>query len=691
MQEQVQLDIPPRASVAPAARANGATTTLDGRRIARGGLGLLSVLVWDAACLLFVGLVALALRLPNLEVYTASLSEGIRLEQLRLMAAGYRNCEDIFCNQGPLALEVMYPTFALFGQTLAAARSSALIASLVGLAGAYWIARQLWGRSTAVLGGLLLAISAVYLKASRLAFPEIIALAPAVLAVGAALHYRRSGGRPALLAASVLFGLSLLIKPIAVSAIVPIGLLTAGRLGVRRRELLLAAGAGTAVVVLGLLVVGLPRIWEQAVFRWQSRLVEGRGMDWNWGLIVDELGNDQLGIFALSGAAVAGLVRTNRQGLAVLGGWCAANLALLLLHTPLHFKHIVILLPPIALLAGYALRTLLGWLTSLRSRPHLRLRPSWQALVAAAAAAIYLATLPGLITRDTALLSANELLEHDPAQYWYADATAAVASTTPPGSFVVTDFPYLAFAADRLVPPQLVEASLTRIRAGSLTDQVAIAESSRFEPQAILLWWDRLVRLSAFKRWMDQRYQVVRVYATDREAVTTLYLPLGTDVAATRAKLSGGASTASGARFGNGLLLSSWGLDSAEAAPGDSRSLTIVWQASERLGSNLAAVLSLRSPDRVVWSSQRLPLLGSGDGQRGWQPGRWVVWSGLVAIHPKLAPGSYVLSVRVAEGESGDFVPVQAADRPRLAADDPKGLELSAIEVTGPRGRKRPN
>src|SRR2546430_10930722 len=91
--------------------------------------------------------------------------------------------------------------------------------------------------------------------------------------------------------------------------------------------------------------VGLPRIWEQVVFRWQSRLAEGRGSDWNAALIYEELSQDRIGIFAMALAGAALLGRVNRQALIVVGSWIAGSLILLLIHTPLRDKHVVIVLP----------------------------------------------------------------------------------------------------------------------------------------------------------------------------------------------------------------------------------------------------------------------------------------------------------------------------------------------------------
>src|SRR5205823_3997289 len=181
------------------------------------------------------------------------------------------------------------------------------------------------------------------------------------------------------------------------------------RLGVRRRDLLLAFGVGAGFVILGALLVGLPKIWEQILFRWQSRLVEGRGIDANAALIYDELRNDQLGIFALAAAGALALGSRSRAALLIIGGWAAASVVLLLVHSPLRDKHVVILVPPVALLAGYGARTLVCRAAGLVRRPWPR--PTAATIAATAATALYVATLPGLLARDAAFATASETLE----------------------------------------------------------------------------------------------------------------------------------------------------------------------------------------------------------------------------------------------------------------------------------------
>src|SRR4051812_35854333 len=136
-------------------------------------------------------LLALAIptRLLNLDAFAGKFDEGIRGAQLMLMAAGYRPFRDIFASQGPLSLDVFYPTYLLFGQTLGAARMAPAVFSAAGVVLGAWIARQAAGRVAGVVTGLLLLVTPISLKTPRLALVEVPALVPALAAVGAALSY----------------------------------------------------------------------------------------------------------------------------------------------------------------------------------------------------------------------------------------------------------------------------------------------------------------------------------------------------------------------------------------------------------------------------------------------------------------------------------------------------------------------
>ena len=95
-------------------------------------------------------IVLLALAIPtrmlNLDAFAGKFDEGIRGTQLMLMAAGYRPFRDIFASQGPLSLDIFFPTYLLFGQTLYPT----------------WLFNTLWVGAVVVILTLLLAVPAGY-------------------------------------------------------------------------------------------------------------------------------------------------------------------------------------------------------------------------------------------------------------------------------------------------------------------------------------------------------------------------------------------------------------------------------------------------------------------------------------------------------------------------------------------------
>jgi 4-amino-4-deoxy-L-arabinose transferase-like glycosyltransferase len=244
----------------------------------------------DALLVLLLLLAATPWRLANVDLAAAKSDEGIRLAQLYLMSTGFRPIREIFASQGPLSLDATYSLFALLGGSLAAARLAVVAYSLAELAACYLLARQLGGRLAGLLAGLLLLLSPVYLKNSRTALIELPALLPATLAIGAAVHYSSRGGRRWLLASAFLLAVALLIKPIVLAAILPIGLALWTRQQDRWTSLAqyaLAAGALIAVVVVA---YGPTELYDQVVrYRVGSAVAVGWSLPENLDFLVEEL------------------------------------------------------------------------------------------------------------------------------------------------------------------------------------------------------------------------------------------------------------------------------------------------------------------------------------------------------------------------------------------------------------------
>src|SRR5918998_6863880 len=111
------------------------------------GVRVASSPTWPTEAVILGGILIVAayMRLVRLGNTSGDLDEGIRGIQLLLMSAGYRPVQEIYSSQGPLLLDMLYPLYVLFGETLGAARLAVGFYSLLGILGVYWAARVLGG------------------------------------------------------------------------------------------------------------------------------------------------------------------------------------------------------------------------------------------------------------------------------------------------------------------------------------------------------------------------------------------------------------------------------------------------------------------------------------------------------------------------------------------------------------------
>src|SRR6266508_1986946 len=463
-------------------------------------------------------LIAVLMRGINLSGYSGDLDEGIRGIQLLLMRAGYRPFQDIYASQGPLLLDLLYPLYVVFGGTLAAVRLAVGTYSLVSLVGVYLVSRQVAGPVGAAVASLFLILSPTYLRNSRQALAETVALGPAILAIWAAIVYQRNGRRTWLVAASVLLGISLLIKPITIAAALPIGIIVLLRGGQALRRLLVVGSVVAAVVIGVSLLTGLAGVLDQVVeYRLRSRDLQNWQLAENWSVLRGALGRDQVAIFGIGAlGSLALLALSPRAGLPLVM-WGAATLALLLFYTPLFPKHAAIMMPPVAILAGAGLGRVWQYLHGQAQRlsgAHLGLLIplAW-----------YVWTLPGLLGWDLRFMNltqGNELPRFSDA----ADAVSSITALSETSDFVLTDHPYLAFLAQRLVPPPLADPSKTRIRSRELTGEEIASIGEAYPSKVAVLWSERFRPLRSFRLWFEERYQVAKIYGKKGDSPRYIYI-----------------------------------------------------------------------------------------------------------------------------------------------------------------------
>ena len=601
------------------------------------------------------------MRLVRLNSGSGDLDEGIRGIQLLLVSAGYRPVREIYSSQGPLLLDMLYPLYQLFGETLGAARLAVGFYSLVGILGTFWVARLVGGPLSGLSAALLLALSPTYLRNSRQALAEVPALAPAILAVGAAVAYQRGGRRAWLVLSGVLLGVALLIKPIVVAAVLPVAL--AATFGPRRgpAPLLLVGAVSGLVVAAVVLSTDLQAILSQMVeYRLKSREASGWNPRENWALVQSTLGRDGIGLFALALAAGLVLLITAPRRALALVAWPAASLGVLLLYAPLFPKHTAIALPPVAILAGAGIGTV--W-QALRAR-------RWQGMVGVVAltgpALLYLWSAPAMLAWDARFMNLGPSTEGERFPE-AADAAAAIAALTTRDEFVVTDNPELAFLAQRLVPPELADPSKTRVRARELTGEEIVAAGNAYRAGLVALWGDRLRTLRAFTSWLDERFLPVKVYSRGGNAPRVLYLRRDADPSQARAALEsavweGAIRATVGADFGGILRLRGYGVDRAEVSRIGNLGVTYQWEGLGRASVDYHILTELHGPDGQVWSDEELSLGSRNVGLTEWQPGRWLFQTSIFKLPDEAPTGEYALSVGVLDTRARAELPITAGD-----------------------------
>jgi hypothetical protein len=345
----------------------------------------------------------------------------------------------------------------------------------------------------------------------------------------------------------------------------------------------------------------------------------------------------------IGGVAGIVLLARRRVDAALVVSWAAASVGLLLSYSPLHGKHAVVMIPPLAVLAGvgvaYAVQFVRGGLSI----------PFRSAIGVALAALVvwYASAAPALAAQSGQMLKVTADTDVDPAFEQYADAVAVIATLSSPTDYVVTDHPYLAFLAGRMVPPLLVDTSRSRIRSRSLRGAEAIAQATPYNPTVISLWADRLRGLPEFKRWVEEHYRMVKVYNRRNDSDRSVYVQETRDMAAVRRLLVNPAAPVLRADFAEGPVLVSALVDRTEIRPGEGATVTLEWESTRLLKSDFHVLTVLRGKDGQAWDQQQESLAGGSDGTTDWEIGRWLFQSTFVKSDAVVPPGEYEVVVSV--------------------------------------------
>lgn len=493
---------------------------------------------------LALGVLALLLRVWPLGAFSSEYDEGVYWQSLRALTSGHPLFSSVFSSQPPAFLLLLTPFYALFGQSLSAARLGVVVFSLLGPVGLYVAGRALAGRWAGVLAGAFLAFDPLYLTESHTLQAEAPALGFLCVAVAvAALVPRTADARSArwlACGAGVFFALGTLTKLFDVVGIVPIVcylgqplwptfLAPGGRprwppADLLRARLAVVRSLGIAALLgaAGLsLVTLLPfagrwgTLWSQVVaFHLAAASSASHGLRYNLHLLAATLFSDgllPLALLALLFACLMLLAR--RTSLAARAWvllpaalWTLASLLLVLREQPLFVHDITLVTPPLALLAALAFHLTLATdaaATSSAQAPGRGTFLSPATLRSISLSLMSAALALGVVVGAASAVTATRYLPAAEVQMAYI-----LDANTPAEDVIITDDPYAAALADRAVPPQLVDTSSVRIASGYLTAAQLERLITDEDARTILFGSGRFAQIPGFRAWVAARFHL---------------------------------------------------------------------------------------------------------------------------------------------------------------------------------------
>jgi hypothetical protein len=447
--------------------------------------------------------VSIVWRAGNLNAFSLSNDEGAYLMWAWLVHSGHPLYSETVSVSAPLFIVALAWAFKLAGVSLVTGR--ALVLAFLGLTliSLAWAGRLLHGWLAGLMAALIFSLAPLVFLLSRMAIGEIPSVALASLSVALALTYRRRGGNGWLALSGLTLSLSILIKAMNPLVAVPIlWLILARHWHSQRRWSGIAPAvavwglAGLLPVFASLLIYDPAALYDQAVvFRFELR----EAFRWLLADNVNQLGlvaEQHWGIIGMALGGIALLIyRADWETLITLGLWLAVSVLSVLFHSPLFFHHTVILLPPLALLAGIGFAETVSLLQ--------KRRLAWSALGLAGVVAFVLA-LPGVIQANQTVRAAGFGRE--------AEAIAFLKQVTYPTDNVISDNLLLPFMARRQTPPPLGDVAQVAINSDRQTSERLITISEAYPVEAVANWALRLPYLDEYMDWVEGNYLVRRVW-----------------------------------------------------------------------------------------------------------------------------------------------------------------------------------
>jgi hypothetical protein len=464
-------------------------------------------------------------QMAHLTGYVRDWDEGAYLMVARMVEKGYHLYSEVFSAQPPLFILSLIGGFKLFGPSVPAGRAVIVAYATLGLFAVALAAQQLKGKTAGLVAVFLLAFTPDFFYWCRGVLADLPSACLATLSIALALHYWKCGDRYWLASIGLVAAAGFLTKISMVTVLLPVTLLVLFGQDVAARPwrnriidvAFMLFFVSLPVLLSFLTFESCAMIDQMVIFHLQGREVYSLNLAQNTASAVSYLGkNAGLVALAVGGSAVLLTQVEFRKRVIILVLWFLVMGLSLLTHSPLFPRHqFVILLPPLAILGG-------ALVSDMAERCHrLKEQTGWSKVMLAiglCSLVTYGLHLPYIIEIDRQLIHGPKLRESEQRAIHFLETSVAEQD------FIITDDQYLAFAADRMVPPSLVDTSKKRLDTNYLTGAELVKATIEYKVQAALVQTDGRFVLAApeYVNWLRNNYRLAARYGEQLE----VYIPV---------------------------------------------------------------------------------------------------------------------------------------------------------------------
>jgi len=419
--------------------------------------------------------------------------EGVMLQRALLLSRDFELYSELPCDQPPLAL---YVGAVLKGDVVTLRALEATL-SLLAIAACMFLARRIGGDIAMLSTGIFLAVDFAFLRESRMF--SLDGMASYFLAFSLLLfyYYTNKGDRYALYGAGLLIGVSAASKLLGVLGLLGFLLFMVSEV-VRDRSLLKSKGIDTGILVAG---AALPMMLFLLMLG-PSDMLQG--------MLFDQTHRELDLFLKLSILAYLGLNMTYILPITYARAMWESGphvrfifivamtiLAFMVIQPLVFFHHLVLLSPPLAVLAGYVTAETIKFEKGIRKRTSLhdmlRDNPNLRRF----GTVIILLD----IGASLGLAFYGAAMQGEPSEIVYANRLREI---TVDGEYVLCGDPLIATHADRLTPPEVVNVAYRRYPQLTLDDIKQAIEDPRYNVSVVVVCF-RLKDIDGLMEYLRSR------------------------------------------------------------------------------------------------------------------------------------------------------------------------------------------